>query len=331
MPKAPRRTVPTTDTLPIEEATGATEDPGTPEGTATTAPARGRARKTPPQGVSSLFVPLEDQKEFARVLMYGREGSGKTTSALRAANGGRTLVLNAEGGLKQHALRTMGVDTSNVVTVSAPLGQHLTHALITEVYAQLKADLMADPDSWYAVVIDSASDIVTALVHHVSEDRIEKTRNKGVLVDEIDSWVTDRNDYGTMAKMFRDLLRKFRDLPCHLIVTALERRDVDEDSGRTMYGPSVSPSLVTDLTGYMDIVLACQPADEDKPFRAASGSTKRYRAKDRLHVLPSVMVDPFFDRIVAYIAGDLTPETDPVQEQLVPRKEEVVEDPDETD
>lgn len=275
------------------------------------------ARRAQPARTSSLFTPLRDNKEYIRVLMYGREGSGKTTSALRASTGGKTLIIDAEGGLKQKALAKRGVDVDNVVVFTPPNGEPLTHAHLNSAYRQVQADLAKDPDSWYAVVIDSASDIVTSMVHHVSDDRVTKARERGVEIDEVDEFFTDRSDYGTMAKMFRDVLRKFRDLPCHLVITALERRDVDEDTGAVMYGPAVSPALVTDLTGYMDLVLACQAANEDgKPFRAATSRTKRYRAKDRLGVLPAVLVDPFFDRIAQYVDGTLTPDTDPIQDQL---------------
>src|SRR5690349_10249826 len=69
------------------------------------------------------FVGLDDVVETTNTLLYGREGSGKTTAAARLANlfshlppgKGKILVINAEGGLKLRPLKNRGVDTSRIV------------------------------------------------------------------------------------------------------------------------------------------------------------------------------------------------------------------------
>lgn len=270
---------------------------------------------------SGLFAPLATNDEYLNVLMFGREGSGKTTAACSLANlgYGKVLVVNAEGGLKKNTLKRQGIDIDRIM-IWPPQGQKITHAGLDGVYRQLAADLANDPQSWSGVVLDSATELVQALVDHVSGDRIEKATRKGVNIDGVDQFFTDRSDYGTMAKMFRDLLRKFRDLPAHFIVTALERRDVDDDTGKVQYGPAVSPSLQADLLGFVDVVMACSAADEDKPYRALTRNSGKYRGKDRLGVLPKVLVNPTVERILAYETGELTEETDPLQAQLLPKE-----------
>lgn len=266
---------------------------------------------------SSLFSSLDETDEYLNVLLFGREGSGKTTAAVSLANlgYGNVLVVNAEGGLKKNTLKRHGIDTSRI-QVWPPQGESISHAGLDEVYRQIKADLAKDPKSWAGVVFDSATEVVQALVDFVANDRISKAERKGVNIDQIDQFFTDRSDYGTMSKMFRDILRKFRDLPCHFIVTALERRDVDEDTGKVQYGPAVTPGVQTDLLGYVDLVLACSAATEELPFRALTRSSGKYRGKDRLGILPKVLVNPTIDRILAYENGSLTEETDPIQKTL---------------
>src|SRR5690606_13005290 len=132
-------------------------------------------------------------------------------------------------GIRKTPLRKLGVNLDNI-RVWAPNDEHpLSHASLEQVYRQVSADLKRDPQAWTGVVFDSATDIVEALVSRVAGLRLDGIRQRGTTLDEVDLFNTDRNDYGVMSKMFRDILRKFRDLPCHLVVTALERRDVDED------------------------------------------------------------------------------------------------------
>lgn len=277
-------------------------------------------KKTAMPTAPSLFLPLTETREFLRLLYWGREGSGKTTDALTLANIGKVVVVNAEGGLKKNTLAKRGVNVENVVVYPHP-GQPITHHGLDEVYRQIKADLEQDPNSWAGVIFDSATDIVQALVDSVANDRIAKAKQRGASIDSFDSFFTDRNDYGTMSKMFRDLLRKFRDLQAHFIVTALERRDVDEDTSKVAYGPAVTPGIQNDLLGYVDIVLHTKEPDDDTPaYRALTKKAGKFRTKDRLGVLPRVLANPTAERVIAYVNEELTETTDPEQKQLEAEK-----------
>lgn len=262
------------------------------------------------------FAPVDDTIDFTNTLLYGREGSGKTTAGARLANSfsnfpagkGKILIINAEGGVKKQPLRNRGVDTSRVVLWPDPKKhERVTHQTLDKIHRRVKADLEADPESWGGVVFDSATEIHMALLDHVQQKRVKTIQNRG---QDVDPDFVDIADYGTMSKLFRDILRKFRDLPCHFIVTALERRDVDKDTGKPQYGPAVTPGLQSDLLGYVDFVLMCKAEDEDGPFRALTRANSRYRAKDRFDVLPKIMVDPFLDRIVGYVDGSLDADND---------------------
>jgi hypothetical protein len=268
---------------------------------------------------AALFADLDSKDEYLNILFYGREGSGKTTAAVTLANLGQgdVLVVNAEGGLKRNTLKRLGIDTSRI-KIWPPQGESITHKGLDELHRALKADLAKNPNSWAGVVFDSATEIVPALVDQVATDRIDKASKRGVNIDAVDQFFTDRSDYGTMSKMFRDILRKFRDLPTHFIITALERRDVDDDTGKVTYGPAVTPGVQADLLGFVDLVLACSAADaeENKPFRALTKSAGKYRGKDRLGVLPRVLVNPTIPRILAYESGELTEENDSMQREL---------------
>lgn len=284
-----------------------------------------------------LFAPLEDTVDTYNLCFWGREGGGKTTALATAANvapeGSKILVVNAEGGLKLAAMKRRGIDTSKLVIYPNPArNERLTRAGLDKVYRRVNADLTRDANSWYLVAWDSVTEIHEAIVGQVSEGRLARSKKRiedagGVAsFDEADEFFTDRDDYGTMSKMVKDLLRKFRDLPCHFVATALERRDVDEKTSKVTYGPAVTPGLQNAILGYMDLNLYFKQEDEDGPYRALVRGVSTYRTKDRMGGLPKVIAEPTFSRILGYTDGSITEAEDPLQQALPairPPKEKV--------
>lgn len=274
------------------------------------------------------FAPVDDVVDYLNVLYYGREGSAKTTNGAWLANAfpeltkkgkGRLLIINSEGGVKKRPLTNRGVDTSRIVLWPDPKRhERVTHQSLDRIHRRVKADLEADPDSWIGVMFDSATEIHQAILDSVQGKRVQKIMDSG---NDVDPDFVDISDYGTMSKLFRDVLRKFRDLPCQFVITALERRDIDKDTGRPQYGPAVTPGLQSDVLGYVDMVIMCKAADEDGPFRGLCNANSRYRAKDRFDVLPRVMVEPTMERIIQYVTGELDRDSDPEQERLPKRGE----------
>lgn len=265
----------------------------------------------------SMFLALDDVELKLNLLLYGREGTGKTTSLAHAANHGKILVINAEGGLKAGALRRLGINTKNIVVWPKP-DTPITYESLDALYRQIQSDLIDDPNSWYLIGLDSVTDILETLTKNVSDARISKQRGFGNEINQYEAFETDRNDYGVMGKQFVDIVRKMRDLPCHFVMTALERRDTDDDTGLTTYGPGANPGIQSKLLGYVDMALYFRAEDpeEDKPYRALTKPTRRYRAKDRLNVLPRILANPTFDRILGYAEEELSADTDPLQAQV---------------
>ena len=294
-----------------------------------TTPAKTRAKvaTTPPLdvddvpasdvAVSDFFTPVEETLDYVKAILWGREGAGKTTAAARLINSqpeGHLLVINAEAGLKKIPLRKRGVELERVqVWPNVRAGQRITFGGLLELHKRLVADLAADPNSWAGVVFDSATEIYQVILDQVQRKRVVALKRKGL---DPDVNHVDLADYGDMAKIFRDILRKFRDLPTHVVITALERRDVDTDTGKPVYGPAVSPALQLDLLGMMDFSLYLKTEDEEGPYRALTSKSSRYRVKDRYDVLPRVMAEPSMDRVMAYVNEELVEADDPLQAAL---------------
>lgn len=261
----------------------------------------------------SWFLELDDQQETLRMVWYGAEGTTKTTSLATAANHGRILIIDAETGVKKRALQKRGIDTSNIrYWPNHQAGEKLTKKGLREVFERLQADLIEDPNSWYAVGFDSFTEITRVMVMGAQGRRVNQALR---MEKKIDREFIDRADYGQAAKWLGDLIREYRTLPCHILVTALMRRDVDDDTGKVVYGPATSPAVQNDLAAMMDIVIMCKGEDTEGPIRGLTKATGRYRAKDRFDAAPRVLVEPTFARYLAYYEGELTEDTDPEQKR----------------
>lgn len=267
------------------------------------------------------FVSLDETEDKLNVLYYGKEGSGKTSHALDMANLGRVLVINVEGGIKKSALVKRGIPTENVVIWPRP-GDRVSFGGFQRLYAKLKSDLDRDPESWVGVIIDSGTEMATILRENATHARQVELDRRDVAYDPN---FIDRSDYGVQTDQAQRMFRRFRDLPCHFVVTALERFDEDTDS----VGPAVNPALATALLGYVDFVLYTKAnlntaetvGEFDTEFRAATRPALGWRAKDRFDVTPRVMAEPTFTRLLAYVDGSLTESEDVLQEEFNARVE----------
>lgn len=249
---------------------------------------------------------LSEQKVALSVLSYGPPGTGKTTGALTLADRGRVLLIDAEGGAKASALKTRGIKVSNVdVWPDSP--DQLSFDAIEDVYLQVAAS-----KEYAGVVIDSMTELARRLLEGVVGAAIAKAERLGKARDR---WQTDLADYGIASQQMRLILRRFRDLNIHLVLTALERRDIDDD-GKVSYGPAMGPSVAVDTMGLVDVV--CYHSVEDIGdqtfYLGTTVPHNRRKAKDRLGALPARMVDPGAARMLEYVEGKLTKDKDPLQE-----------------
>lgn len=268
------------------------------------APAKKAAPKVEAPAVEEDgFESLTDEEDFTKALFYGREGQGKTTAFAQASHRGKVLVINAEGGMKKRALLDQGVNIDNIVSWPKK-GQPITARSLEKLHEKVLTDLQADPKSWYLVSMDSISEVLHVLREQATDKRVGKSRV------EVDPDFVDRDDYGVMTNQLRKIIRRFRDLPCHVVFTALEKED--EEKGTV--GPAITPALAVDLLGYVDIVLRFGSPDES--FRARSQATAKIRAKDRYGVLPAVIAEPDFLRIEDFLTGVIDADTDQLQIEM---------------
>lgn len=260
---------------------------------------------------------LEESDDYLNSLWYGIGGTGKTTNLARMANNGRILFVNAEAGIKKGPLAKMGVETSNIV-MWPKRGKPLTFEGLEDTYWKMKADLEDDPTSWYGTAWDSLTEIATKLLDEIAERALAKSLQTG---KNRDRFFKEQGDWGEMTDEVRLLLRRFRDLPCHFAATALERRNIDDD-GKVLYQPAVNPGLQSSLDLFFDLIAhtETEPVGEELEYWGAFRKMGKYHAKDRYNVMPNRLINPTFDRVLAYVGGDLDVDNDPDMQEARDRR-----------
>lgn len=251
---------------------------------------------------------LSEENEFARICLYGRYGTGKTTDAAHAAHLGKVVYIDAEKRLKGGPLRRLGVPIDRIEPFRT-----IEHEALDKLIWDVKGRLHDEPGSVAAIALDGVDETTKLLVGNVlteNTDKLVARAEKRGEVAEVNPYQVDIDMWGEMTEQFRLFLRHTKDLDCHLVFTSHERRVQDED-GAVTYGPAATPAVQADLMSYVDII--GHTYLDGGRYVARFGTGTKYEAKDTFGVLPKIMVNPTVDRIVAYVREELTPASDPQQ------------------
>tara|TARA_R110000850_G_scaffold70473_3_gene156103 strand:+ start:291 stop:956 length:666 start_codon:yes stop_codon:yes gene_type:complete len=203
-----------------------------------------------------------------KVLVYGQAGCGKTTLSKTLP---KPVVLSAEGGLL-----SLKDDNIPYIEIKSMTDLH-------DAYAWLQ-----DSDEFESVVLDSISEIAEVVLAH------EKKINKD-----------GRAAYGEMDVQLSEIIRAFRDLDMHVLMTAKLEKQQDE-MGRMLYFPSLPGNKTAQkLPYFFDEVLALRiEKDEDGKTQRAlmCDSDGLWLAKDRSGKLEA-WETPDLGEIIAKVGG----------------------------
>lgn len=186
---------------------------------------------------------------YIKVLVHAPAGAGKTR--LCSTTGGKTLILNAEGGLL--SLKGFDIDSWKITSMED----------LTEAYEFLSTDKTYD---W--VCLDSISEIAEVCLAE------EKKSNKD-----------GRKAYGEMQDKMLNIIRAFRDLDKNVYFSAKQDRIKDEVTGSLLYGCAAPGSKIgAALPYFFDFVFALQTWKDDEGNIQRAFQTQRdnqYEAKAR--------------------------------------------------
>lgn len=245
---------------------------------------------------------LAESDQFLNVLYWGEPGSGKTTAMASMARLGLTFILDFESGTRRSALASRGIPVENIKRVRCR-----TYEDVDAFYRSAASKLEQDPGSIVGIGIDSVSEMSKKFTENLTRGRYEKRTKAGMVDDEFDIQL---EEHGRSTEQLRRMARNFRDLPCHTVFTALEKRDKDND-GAVYYRPSLGPKFANDLMSFVNVVVHTDLKKDSDDNLVRVGYTQphgKYRSKDNTGMLPEFMIDPTFDRIHAVVTGELRSE-----------------------
>jgi len=201
-----------------------------------------------------------------KALLYGLSGRGKTSTAL-TLKPETTLVISAESGLLPLA------------------GKPYTVWEIESWDDMMAAFKRLDSDEckgkFKVIFIDSLTEINELAKEKIV--KIDRPNLKGPDIGKVYDDLMTMQDYGLLSTRMTRMIRAFRDLPYHIIVTCLEAQTKDERTGEVTVAPSVNGKLSINIAGYYDEVFRMvTKEDGDKlDYFFVTGAVEKAIAKDR--------------------------------------------------
>ncbi len=234
---------------------------------------------------------VSERELYIKGLIYGDPGAGKTWLVGTVPN---VLLLLTEPEIARPTLlalrRERGIDV--------PTWDILTGEDLLDAYEFLASG----QHEFQAVAIDGLTDLNTRIKQAVLSDSVERAAEKGRWRDPE---AMEQGDWGRLGDRTMDWVRKFRDLPMHVFMTAL----ATEIRGEMKLGPLIQPrsaaALVRancNLVGYLDAV----EVDGLTTRKLVLQDTALYAAKNPGNVLPTMVENPDMMDIVPRVVRALT-------------------------
>ena len=231
-------------------------------------------------------TPLVETDAYAKVLIYGESGTGKTV--LACDFGKKVIMVDSSNGwvsLKNH---------KEVLSKVQRIEYKGLSQLDALVQAIQEGEIECD-----TVVIDELSSIATLDLDTVLKSRSAKDPNK-------DPNIPTQPDYFANTERVRRAVAGILSLPCNVVIVAHVREDKDERTGRVFTRPAFTPktrqTIVQQchLVGYLTANEIKSDDDESEYKRRLQVQpTATITAKTRIGGLPTVIDSPNLDTIFA--------------------------------
>lgn len=230
--------------------------------------------------IASRIISVDKMDPYAKVMVYGPHGSGKTRFIASAP---KPLIIDVE------ERGTRSARGSGAKTVVISKWEEVGHA-----YWLLKSG----KHPFESVGIDTVDALFHLAMDFVLDEAEERdpTREKRM---------PDQRSYGRANNLIRGMILAFRNLNMHVIFAAHSRAITDEDTKEvtsvTVNLPAGSRSSVMDsvgILGYMQPKLARVNGKKQWVDELIVGPDRLYDTKDRTNALGPRLLRPTMDKVI---------------------------------
>ena len=210
------------------------------------------------------------QDIYLKALIYGPPGAGKTSLVKTISSAYKTLIISAESGLLSVSGLDCDViditvdDTGNLIEDKKARLQRLA-----EVYSFLTKD-----KKYELVFIDSLSELSQTMVEALQKEMPD--RKDGLVL------------WGENLKRMRSLIKAFRDLKKHVVMTCLSDIDKD-DTGKRFLTIDMAGKISKEAPAMFDLV-AFLKVDAEGKRALITQPNENTIAKDRSGLLEQIEV-----------------------------------------
>lgn len=245
--------------------------------------ARKRKRKLKSSQVSSRIKDVGEANPYVKILIYGRNGKGKTRFAASAP---KPLIIdiNEKGTRSARSFKGAKViEVSNWFDLGA-------------IYWYLKK---GDHD-FQSVAIDTLTALQALCMEQVLYEGYDRDSTR-------DPKTPTQRDWGKTANLMKEEILKFRNLPMNVIFTAQERTTGDPEEGEPILvtvdlpnGARVPALGAVEVVGrvYKKKVTNKKTKKSKWEFRMLVGDHEEYDTKDRTFSLGHVLREPSVPKII---------------------------------
>lgn len=246
---------------------------------------------TPPDIFAKIgAVPIEEMIRWMKSLVFGEPGAGKTTLGGSAGESELTspgLILDIDGGL-------MSIRHYKGLMVKQVRGLDELKQTFADIHSAIDWSDPNDPKLPFKfLMVDSLTELQKIDMQEIMAG------TKAVIEGRQDPYVPSEREWFISQGHMREIVRKFRDLPCHILFTA--HLDPKKDTkNRMVNGPDLPGKLRNQVSGFFDVVGYLYATIEDGTAvrKLQVAKTDTTIAKDRLNVLGQVVVNPTFPMLV---------------------------------
>jgi hypothetical protein len=251
------------------------------------------------QAIGDLIEDVDEGELLVKALFYGDFGKGKTTLGATFPKPMLIIDVNERGTDSVRGEYERGDVKRFKVT---------EWEQIVDIYWYLQTA----KHPFKSVMIDTLTQLNDLTLKYVMQ--------KDSDIDaSVDLEMPHQRHYGMSGQIMREWILKYRNLPMNVVFNCQEKRKKDEDAivdEEPQVGPELSPSVLRTAGAAVGIIGHCFVREVDGEdgktkthFGLRVGPSSQYRTKIRVPksqsaVVPKVIYDPSYDKLVAVMKGE---------------------------